>query len=142
MFEKTRERIARRRIHRDRALIAYGASRARHYEFTPVRCAECDTFGPVAGAVVTRAEAGNFAVLDWRCAQDQGVIFLPLAQCLQRAAELGIELGKPRQRGYIDVAPIDTAAFLYNAQTKTFTASHAAMVGSGVKPGAPIHFKQ
>ncbi|SCK18528.1 hypothetical protein YUYDRAFT_01857 [Streptomyces sp. ScaeMP-e48] len=141
MFEKTRKRLAQRRIRRDRELIGYGASRARHYEFTPVRCAECDTFGPVAGAVAVRTEAGNFTVLDWRCAREKKLHVLPLAECVQRAAELGIELSAPRQRGYIDVGPVETAAMLYNAQTKTFTASHAAMVGSGVKPGAPIHFK-
>jgi hypothetical protein len=142
VFEKTRARIAQRRIRRDRALITYGASLARHYEFTPVRCAECDTYGPVAGAVVARTEAGSLVMLDWRCAQDQGLHFLPFAECVQRAAEMGIDLGKPRQRGYIDVGPVDNAAFLYNAQSKTFTTSHAAMVGSGVKSGAPIQFKR
>ncbi|MDG9713014.1 hypothetical protein [Streptomyces sp. DH10] len=142
MFEKTRARIAQRRIRNDRALISYGASLARHYEFTPVRCAECDTYGPVAGAVVARTEAGSLVTLDWRCAQDHGLHFLPFAECVQRAAEMGIELGAPRQRGYIDVGPVDNAAFLYNAQTGTFTASHAAMVGSGIGPGAPIQFKR
>ncbi|WP_406740158.1 hypothetical protein [Streptomyces atratus] len=91
--------------------------------------------------MVARSEAGVFVVMDWRCAQEQNLHFLPLAECVQRAPAMGIEVSAPRQRGYIDVGPIDNAAMLYNVQTKSFTASHAAMVGSGVKPGAPIHFK-
>lgn len=141
MLEKTRARLAARRIRRDRPLIHYGATLARHYEFTPVRCAECDTFGPAAGAVVARDAAGVFVVLDWRCAQEQNLHFLPLVECVPRAAAMGIVLSPPRQRGYIDVGPVENAAFLYNAQKKTFTASHKAMVGSGVQPGRRVHFR-
>lgn len=142
MFEKLRARIERHRTQRDQELISHGANLARHYEFTPVRCTECDTFGPVTGAVVARGGGGVFTVLDWRCAQGGGCRFIPLSECIARAAEMGLSAPKPRQRGYLDVGPTDSAVFLYNADTKSMTASHAAFIGSGVKPGKPTYFKR
>ncbi|MEU0585707.1 hypothetical protein [Streptomyces sp. NPDC006132] len=144
LFEKTRERLAEWRIRRDSALVAHGLELILRYEFTPLRCTECNAYGPTAWAVVARNEAGECVSLDWRCAREKGLRFLRLEDCVKLAAAAGMDVSppKPQQHGYIDVGPTDNTALLYNAQTKSFTPSHTAMVGGGKATGAPLHFEE
>ncbi|MET9309225.1 hypothetical protein ABZX68_28585 [Streptomyces cellulosae] len=135
MFEKTRARVARRRIQRDRALVTFGARYAMTHEYMPVRCEECDRFGPSVGAVVVRTDRG-LSILDAQCAREGGHLFLTLSECVERAAALAIDIRTERAAAAPITALVASAdeyanaATLINAQTGKSSATHIANLGA------------
>lgn len=138
MFKKTRARVERRRILNDRELITHGAHFAARNEHMPVLCGECGRYGHFLGAVAARTHRG-VSILDRTCANEGGIHFLSLGECLQRAVKLRIRLNPERVSsspiGVITTQPeYENAALLYNATSGTFMPTHIAQIGA-VKRG-------
>ncbi|MGW3551069.1 hypothetical protein ACWDLL_09405 [Streptomyces griseoincarnatus] len=135
-----REKRAQRKIRHDRELIAFGARYAARNEHMPVRCEECDRFGPSLGGVVARTDRG-VSILDAQCAREGGHLFLTLAECIDRAAALGISLRDTSRKAspitalVVSADEYANAATLINAKTGKSSTTHIANLGAKRRRG-------